>query len=121
MKKLQVDYSRRLGYSANYLSQYKHTRSLDKATPAEEVNRLCVLEKQSQDSIINECIAMYFDLKETRRLHTFSKHLVTLGVYKHERSFMATTSRYFYQPYGLRNRNYIDEQDRVLKAYKEWK
>lgn len=121
MKKLQVDYSRRLGYSANYLSQYKYTRGLPKDTSAEEVNRLCVVEKEGQESVINECIEMYFNLKETRRLHAFSRHLVKLGIYKHERSFMATTARYFYQPYGLRNRNYMSEQDRVLKAYEEWK
>lgn len=120
MKK-QVDYSLGLGYSGNYLSQYKHTRCLPKDTPADEVSRLCVIEKAEQESVINDCIAMYFDLKEKRKLHAFSRYLVTVGAYKHDRSFMATINRYFYNAYGLRNRNYMSEQKRVLALYEEWK
>ena len=119
MKK-QVDYSRSLGYSGNYLSQYKHTRALPKDTSAEEVARFCVIEKEEQDSVINQCIAMYFDLKERRKLHAFSRYLVTVGAYNHERSFMATINRYFYNAYGLRNRNYMNEQKVILKLFKEW-
>ena len=120
MKKLQTDYSRLLGYSANYLSQYKHTRHLPKETSASEVKRLCDTEKEEQDAIINACIDMYYDLKERKKLHAFSRHLVKLGLYNHDRSFMATINRYFYNTYGLRNRPYIEEQRRVLKAYKEF-
>lgn len=121
MTKLQTDYSRLLGYSANYLSQYKHTRHLPKETSASEVKRLCDTEKEEQDAIINACIDMYYDLKERKKLHAFSRYLVTVGAYKHDRSFMATTNRYFYNAYGLRNRNYMSEQKRVLALYEEWK
>lgn len=116
----QVEYSKELGYSANYLSQYKQSRKLPTRMTAQEVHRLCLAEKAHQESISNACIVMYFELKETRRLHAFGRHIEALGIYNRFHSFMMSIDRYFIQPYGLRPRSFIDKQERVLKAYKEW-
>ena len=89
-------------------------------TSAEEVHSLFLAEKKHQESVINACIVMYFELKEVRRLHAFGKHLETLGIYNRFQSFMMSINSYFMESYGLRTRKFIEKQEKVLKAYKEW-
>ena len=118
--KHQIEYSKELGFSANYLSTYRYTRKIPKDVNAESVLKMYLAEKKHQDETIKALQDMYYELSEFKKVFTFGEFLVKKGIYAHPRSLHRAAYRYFLQRDELLGQRYVKHHENVLKAYKEW-
>ena len=118
--KHQIEYSKELGFSANYLSTYRYTRKIPLDVNAESVLKMYLAEKKHQDEVIKALQDMYYELSEFRKVFTFGLFLVEKGIYSHPRSLHRAAYRYFSQRDELLGQRYVKHHENVLNAYKEW-
>ena len=116
-----IEYSSELGYSDNYLSTYRFSRKIPKSVNALQVKEMYETEKAMQDKLIEDLQTMYYELSEKKKVYAFCKYIVEIGLYSHERSLHGASYKFFYQRYGLLNRTYVNQKQKILEAYKEWK
>lgn len=119
--KMQVEYSEGLGRSRNFLSMYRHSRKIPTSVDADGLCKAYLEEKQSQEALMLELQAMYYDLKECRKLTAFSDYLIAQGIMRSRTSFQSFTIRYFYSTERIRDKNFITKHRGILALYKEWK
>lgn len=65
--KHQIEYSKELGFSANYLSTYRYTRKIPKDVNAEQVLKMYIEEKKHQDETIKALQDMYYELSDLKK------------------------------------------------------
>lgn len=118
--KHQIEYSKELGFSNNYLSTYRYTRKIPKDVNAEQVLKMYIEEKKHQDEVIKALQDMYYELSEFKKVFTFGLFLVKKCIYSHQRSLHRAAYRYFSQRDELLGQRYIKHHENVLNAYKEW-
>ena len=118
--KHQIEYSKELGFSNNYLSTYRYTRKIPKDVNAEQVLKMYIEEKKHQDEVIKALQDMYYELSDLKKVYPFGLFLVEKGIYAHPRSLHRAAYRYFSPRDELLGQRYIKHHENVLNAYKEW-
>lgn len=110
-----------LGFSRNYLNMFRTLYNLPLGMNSKDIIKKYNEVKDYHTEIENKMQAIYYELKDSFNVTKFGIYLKEVGVFKHQGSYFTHISTYFTNRQGLRNRVWVANCEKILKAYESFK